>query len=609
MSENSCPNIGSIHDDTSNDPKPYVAPEFCIPEYELTKPGCDNIQEQYAAENLEISGAPVNVFKLLGVHEQGRLVDLVGDGTALNSSTNAFTDSAISWISRERGIQVLTGPSWIGYDFGIKKTSYGAPAYEPFKPNDTSVSSLRIVQPSANRRALQIRIERSDGDFSTSLEHVIYSCSGNGKLSDLTIGQKPNLGSLMLIAVSPDTFNVFFTGAVTETVGVLTVGKKFMCQYASFTIAQGTIPFSSGDMISVGITMRWERVDVVNLPNVSNSSVVRFNKAKPSRYWRIVPTSFAGVQSNDFWEVAQLEFFDYELTRLDDIQDHLLMENRDRDYAKSSIQIKAAYTAVDTVTDFSKFGFNIGDSLSFTTTFATMVKALGRPIVIGDIIEIPSEMQYDQNLRPVRKFLEVVDTGWAADGHTLSWRPIIFKFQGSPFMASQEHRDILGTAETQLYQIDDSDFFGGVKNQIQTQPIVSAKINQAEATDAVPERGVNLTEVASGVSPHNPSIEKYDGAGNYVEDGIPPDGAPYTEGFTLPDVQKSKDGQYFRLLYDPKLNIQPRLYKFSLAKGKWIYLETDRRTRTTSHKPSQNEIFNNTTQMGHNAKTIPRAKK
>ncbi len=129
--------------------------------------------------------------------------------------------------------------------------------------------------------------------FSTSLEHVIYSCSGNGKLSDLTIGQKPNLGSLMLIAVSPDTFNVFFTGAVTETVGVLTVGKKFMCQYASFTIAQGTIPFSSGDMISVGITMRWERVDVVNLPNVSNSSVVRFNKAKPSRYWRIVPTSFA----------------------------------------------------------------------------------------------------------------------------------------------------------------------------------------------------------------------------------------------------------------------------------------------------------------------------
>ena len=71
----------------------------------------------------------------------------------------------------------------------------------------------------------------------------------------------------------------------------------------------------------------------------------------------------------------------------------------------------------------------------------------------------------------------------------------------------------------------------GMKNQIQTQPIVSAKINQVEATNAVPERGINLTEVASGVSPHNPSIEKYDGAGNYVEDGIPPDGAPYTEGF------------------------------------------------------------------------------
>ena len=74
-------------------------------------------------------------------------------------------------------------------------------------------------------------------------------------------------------------------------------------------------------------------------------------------------------------------------------------------------------------------------------------------------------------------------------------------------------------------------------------------------------------------------------------------------------VLKAKDGEYFRLLYDPKLNIQPRLYKFSMAKGKWFYMETDRRTRSTSHRPSQNEIFNNTTKMSQSAKVLPKDKK
>ena len=34
---------------------------------------------QYVVETLEISGAPINVFKLLGVHEQGKLIDLTGN--------------------------------------------------------------------------------------------------------------------------------------------------------------------------------------------------------------------------------------------------------------------------------------------------------------------------------------------------------------------------------------------------------------------------------------------------------------------------------------------------------------------------------------------------
>lgn len=607
MSDNSCPNIGSLHE-TDDGLKEYKVPELCAGEFDLADPKCDTIQEQYAYENLEISGATLHVFKLLGIHEQGKLVDVVGDGSPMNKTDVVFSDSVTTWLSRERGIDVLTAPSWIGYDFGFKKTSYGMSAYELPQPNLQSISALSMIQPSGARRATQIRIERSDGEFQTSMDDVHFTGVGNGVVSHLIIGQKPQLGILIAIATNKDTFEVFFQGAKTFTVGVAKVGTRFVCDLCAFTISNGTSEFQIGDMFSIGISMKWIRVDVVNIPNLNSSGVIRFNKSKPSRYWRVVPTSFVGAAGNEPWEVSQLELFDFEVTRLDDIQDNLFMENRDRDYAKSAIDLKATYTAFDTVTSFNKFGFDMGDTYNFTCTFAGMVKSLGRPIVVGDIIEVPSEMQYDQNLKPVRKFLEVIDTGWAADGRTTSWRPIIFKFQGTPFMASQEHRDILGTLDSQLFKIDDSDFFDGLKNQIQTQPKISNEINNAEAQDAVPEKGANITEMASGLSPSNPSVNKYDGAGNYVEDGIPPDGLPFGEGFKLPEITNAKDGDYFRLYYDPKLNISPRLYKFSLAKGKWIYMETDRRRESTSHKPSHAEMFNRTTPV-NGLKTLPKDKK
>lgn len=607
MSDNSCPNIGSLHE-TDDGLKEYKVPELCAGDFDLADPKCDTIQEQYAFENLEISGATLHVFKLLGIHEQGKLVDVVGDGTPMNKTDVVFSDSVTTWLSRERGIDVLTTPSWIGYDFGFKKTSYGMSAYELPQPNLQSISALSMIQPSGNRRATQIRIERSDGEFQTSMDDVHFTGVGNGVVSQLIIGQKPQLGILIAIATNKDTFEVFFQGTKTFTVGMLKVGTRFVCDLCAFTISNGTNEFQTGDMFSIGISMKWIRVDVVNIPNLNSSGVIRFNKSKPSRYWRVVPTSFVGAAGNEHWEVSQLELFDFEVTRLDDIQDSLFMENRDRDYAKSAIDLKATYTAFDTVTSFNKFGFDMGDTYNFTCTFAGMVKSLGRPIVVGDIIEVPSEMQYDQNLKPVRKFLEVVDTGWAADGRTTSWRPIIFKFQGTPFMASQEHRDILGTLDSQLFKIDDSDFFDGLKNQIQTQPKISNEINNAEAQDAVPEKGANITEMASGLSPSNPLVNKYDGAGNYVEDGIPPDGLPFGEGFKLPEITNAKDGDYFRLYYDPKLNISPRLYKFSLAKGKWIYMETDRRRESTSHKPSHAEMFNRTTPV-NGLKTLPKDKK
>lgn len=580
---------------------PYVPPELCVGTWEI--PACsDSYQEEVAAENLNISGAPLNVFKLLGVHEQGKLIDLVGDGTPLNGTADAFDLYAGSWVSPETGMDVLTSPAWIGYDFGTLKTTYGQQSYAPSQPAAQHITSFRITQPTTGRRALQVRVERSTGGYSVDPTKILFTGMGNGAIQGFTPGKESVPGTFMLMAQSATTFTVMFNGASIEIVGVATVGTRFNCMKGSFTIVAGSIPFATGDMFSVPVALNWYRVDVVNLPDSSASTLVRIKQSSASRYWRLVPTSFSGVHDGESWEVSKLELFDYQATRLDDVQDQLFMENRDRDYAKQSVQFKVAYQPFDAISDLSKFGFQIADIYTFTTVFATMVKALGRPIVVGDVLELPSEMQYDHNLKPVRKFLEVTDTSWAADGYTTSWRPINFRFQASQLIPSQETRDILGTVDTQKYVVDDGTFFDGFE-QIATGTLAATEANGAEALAAVPEKGSNVREVASGMSMKG-GPGSYDGRDLYIEDGLPPDGQAYIEGFKLPDVAGVQDGTYFRLNYDPRLGISARLYRFSSVKNAWTYVETDRRGERNSLKPSQQKMFDQTQTLSLTAKNV-----
>ena len=604
----SCPDgVGSVNNG-SNPANPSPAPayvpsaEICVGTFNLTQ--CqDNYQEQVAAENLNISGAALNVFKLLGVHEQGRLVDLVGTGAALNGSIDAFNSLAMNWESNQNGMSVLTAPAWVGYDFGTIKTSYGQEAYSSPAPNAQHITSFRINQPTNGQRALQVRVERSTGGFKADPAKIQFTGLGNGTIENFAPGINSALGTLMLTALNSTSFTVFFTGDTTVVVGVCKINVRFSSVYGSFLIKAGTVPFVTGDMFSIPVELDWLRVDVVNLPDSDASALIRIKQSAASRFWRIVPTSFSGVIQNNPWEISKLELFDFQATTLDDIQDQLFLENRDRDYARQSIQFKVSYTPFDAISDLSKFGFQVSDVYTFTTVFSTMVRALGRPIVVGDVLEVPSEMQYDHHLRPVRKFLEVTDTGWAADGFTTGWRPLTFRFQASQLIPSQEHRDILGTVDTQKYAVDDSQFFSGLQ-QIQTGLLTSTESTNAEAELAVPEKGEQSREQASGTNRFR-QPGSYDGVGLYVEDGLPPDGHPYTEGYNnLPDVASASDGDFFRLNYDQRLGIPARLYKFSAIKNRWLFVEQDRRAERNSMRPSQLEVFNQPSVLSLTSKKI-----
>ncbi|MEM2159549.1 MAG: hypothetical protein QXN55_01190 [Candidatus Nitrosotenuis sp.] len=571
------------------EPTPYVPKQLCIGQWRLQdSDGCTNDSstlEQYVAESIEIAGAPINVFKLLGVHEQGRLMDLTGAGTPLSSGSasgsdvnNAFDISADSWKSSQVGPAVVSTPAWIGYYFGSKKTSFGTEKYRPPSPILQHITTLKIQQgPNVQNRALQVRIDRADGTLDARL--VSQLITSTAILSNIRAAQTAKWGTVYVTATSSSQFSVSGpSGIETGTIG------SFKGTDVLFDL-QG--PLNVGDIFRIELDVRWKRADIVNLPNTSNLEQIAIRQTAPASYWRLVPLIFNGGPT-DSWEIVKLELIDFQSTSIDNIEDTFFLENRDRDYSSTSIEIKAQYQPVDSLGDLGKFGFNLLDQYAFSVSFSRMVELLGRPIVIGDVIEVTPELAYDQKLKPVKKFLEVSDASWAAEGFTPGWKPTVYRFTAVQLLPSQEHRDIFGTSNDQLYKVDDGTFFNKI-GQHQDAQLLVAEDAATTALDQVPETGADPQEIASGaplLNNVNKPGDRTDQQDLYVEDAIPPDGLPYREGFTLPDANTAVDGEYFRQIFPPDTRIPARLYKFNIIKHRWIYQETDMRDTYSSHKPS-----------------------
>ena len=73
------------------------------------------------------------------------------------------------------------------------------------------------------------------------------------------------------------------------------------------------------------------------------------------------------------------------------IQDLLFLENRDRKYSKDIFELRAQYNLGDNDSfDLTQFGmFLANDTLFFNFHIESMVEALGRRLMPGDVLEIP----------------------------------------------------------------------------------------------------------------------------------------------------------------------------------------------------------------------------
>jgi hypothetical protein len=507
-----CGQVGNLTDCNNTASSETV----CSP-YNLSTDPANCYIQSLMAEAINIASAPLNIFKLMGVHEQGSLIDLTGSGVPISSgeysdysANNVFNKNNNEWRSTQRG-DLVTLSSYIGYDFGPIRLDNGRLRYSIETAVRHHITTIRIQQGCESKnRITRARIERSDNN------------------------------------------------------------------------------------------QTWFGVAIINLPDSPDVELVSFKQSTASRYWRLRPINFNGG-SLDFWIVKRLELIDYTATDISNVQDEMgFLENRDRAYSTTSVQIKGFYDIQDHLTNLSRFGIDmsLSQNITFQIAISTAVAALGRPVVVGDIIEVPSEAQFNTKMQLIKKYLEVTDVGWSSNGYTPGWQPSIQRVGTLPMLASQETMDIIG-------DLNPSSNLNGFTNveglPFQADAFVANIRASATAETAVPELGEDTANVrqfnqaeidnakANGVDLSRFNQDGGDQPKIYIDDGMPPNGLPYTEGMSFPT--NPKDGDYHRLTYDPAYNILIRLYQYSAVKVRWIFLEEDTRSYYNRQKPLLQDLL------------------
>jgi len=130
------------------------------------------------------------------------------------------------------------------------------------------------------------------------------------------------------------------------------------------------------------------------------------------------------------------------------IQDLLLLENRDRVYDQDIYVMRGVYNMQDVDFDLTQFGlFLNNDTVFMTFHFNDMIDTFGRKLMTGDVLELPNLKDYyplNENLpEPLAKFYVIQDAAYAAEGFSQTWLPHLWRVKATPLTNAQEYKDIL----------------------------------------------------------------------------------------------------------------------------------------------------------------------
>ena len=129
------------------------------------------------------------------------------------------------------------------------------------------------------------------------------------------------------------------------------------------------------------------------------------------------------------------------------IQDLLLLENRDRIYDSDVYTMRMVYNTQDVDFDLTQFGlFLNNDTLFLTTHYNNMIDTIGRKLMAGDVLEIPNLIDYhplDASIpRALPKYYVIQDAAFASEGFSQTWLPHLWRVKATPLSDAQEYKSI-----------------------------------------------------------------------------------------------------------------------------------------------------------------------
>jgi len=297
------------------------------------------------------------------------------------------------------------------------------------------------------------------------------------------------------------------------------------------------------------------------------------------------------------------------------IQDLLFLENRDRKYDPDVYVMRGVYNISDIDFNLSQFGlFLQNDTIFISFHINDTVEKLGRKIMAGDVIELP-HLKDDHALNDLqfalKRFFVIEEVSRAAEGFSVTWYPHLYRAKCKPLVDSQEFKDILDGAAGEGSDQSLRDIMSTYEKEMK---ITQAVLNQAESdaprsgydtskfytvrkdtdgnaelvtvdndvidsysadrTTQATDADGNLLFEADGVTPMYVGVtassmlksadEKYYN-GYITQDGLPPNGAPFTAGIAFP--VNPTEGQFcLRKDYIPN-----RLFRFNGSR--WVKVE------------------------------------
>lgn len=276
------------------------------------------------------------------------------------------------------------------------------------------------------------------------------------------------------------------------------------------------------------------------------------------------------------------------------IEDALFLENRDRAYDPTIIELRGLYNVADVDFDLRQFGlFLQNDTIFLEVHLNDMVAMCGRRIVAGDVIELPHQRDdtipgVEDNVEApaINKFYVVEDANRASDGYSTTWYPHIWRLKCTPMTASQEFNDILNQQQTDPLGLTDTGTLGDLMSTIAINNDINNSVVEAALANFV-NRNFETQQFwvmpGTELTGQNPWI--------FAGDGIPPngEGQPLQSGTSFPSP--STTGEYYlRTDYSPAT-------LFKRVEGGWQIQEIDYRQQewTAAHRLLYDFINNQNT--------------